>query len=277
MVTNRLELWLNRRPSEVKTAADPAAAAFGSSVPNPLPDAYDGAASKPIEVAADAIQPHMAIGSEGDVYLAFIHRGNISVTTSHDEGKSFRDPVIAIDVQGRARSGAHRGPRIGVDQQGTITVTAPVTFDEAEYQKKYPTADLYLVRSTDDGKTWSKPRQVNEVAKRAPEALHWMAVAPRGEVHVAWLDMRDRTQPGQDIFYATAVDGEVGANVKVAGTVCECCAAGLALDASGNPFLAFREGGKKPSREIFALRSAAGGRSFTEALQINRQKTLESG
>ena len=218
----------------------------------------------------------MVIG-DGGIYVVFIHKGNIAVNVSHDDGKSFSPPVIAIDVQGGARGGAHRGPRIGVDAQKRLTVTAPVTFDDAEYKRRYPTADLFFVRSTDGGKTWTQPVQVNEVSKQAPEALHWMAVAPSGEAHVAWLDMRGRKQPGQDIYYAMLADGKVGQNVKVASTVCECCAPGMTVDADGNPFLAFREGGDKPSREIFARRSSDGGRSFAESVQINRTETLEHG
>ena len=240
----------------------------------------DALGTRPVatrEIAADAIQAHMTLGGDSAIYVAFIHKGNISVSISRDRGKTFSEPVIAIDVAGRARGGAHRGPRVGVDDSGTLTVTAPVTFDDAEYEKRYPTADLYLVRSSDGGRTWSKPQQVNEVAKQAPEALHWMTVAPTGEAHVAWLDRRDRNQSGQDIYYSTVVDGNVGANVKVASTVCECCAPGLAVDGSGNPFVAYREGGSKPSREIFGLWSNNRGRSFAEAFRINEQNTLENG
>ena len=38
------------------------------------------------------------------------------------------------------------------------------TFD-AEFQKRYPTQDLYLATSTDGGKTFSKPVMVNDVPK----------------------------------------------------------------------------------------------------------------
>ena len=47
--------------------------------------------------------------------------------------------------------------------------------------------------------------------------------------------------------------------------------------AAGNPLVAYREGGTNPSREIFARWSTDGGRSFGEAMQINKQKTLEDG
>lgn len=229
-----------------------------------------------ITIASEAIQPHMTM-TEQAVYVVFLHRGNIAVSVSKDGGKTFSSPSVAIDVQGRARGGAHRGPRIGIDARRRLTVTAPVTFDDAEYKRRYPTAELYFASSSDDGRSWSTPVQINEVSKKAPEALHWMAVAPTGEVHVAWLDMRSREQPGQDLYYARLVDGKVGRNEQVAATVCECCAPGMAVDAQGNPFLAFREGGDKPSREIFARYSSNRGLGFTQLVRVNRTETLEDG
>jgi hypothetical protein len=219
----------------------------------------------------------MVIAGDGTIYVTFIHRGNICVAVSRDGGASFSKPAVAIDVKGRAKGGAQRGPRIGVDAKGHVKVTAPVTFDEAEYQKRYPTAELYLVTSADGGKTWTKPLQVNEVAKKAPEALHWMAVAPSGDVHVAWLDLRDRDGRGQDIFCAKVSGSRVGKNIKVASTVCECCAPGLAVDPNGNPFIAYREGGTKSSREIFAIRFTDNGGSFGSPVQLNRRPSMEDG
>lgn len=228
-------------------------------------------------VADDAIQPQAVIDRDGAVYVVFLHKGNVAVAVSTDKGKTFGAPVVAIDVQGRARGGRQRGPRIGVDAKKNLTVTCPVTFDDAEYKKRYPTAELYLVMSADGGKTWSKPVQVNEAPKNAPEALHWMAVAPNGEAHVAWLDMRSRAERGQDIYYAKVVNGKVGKNAKVASTVCECCAPGLAVDGDGNPFIAWREGGAKDSREVFAVRSTDKGDSFAKPVRVNRVPTKEDG
>ena len=104
-----------------------------------------------------------------------------------------------------------------------------------------------------------------------------MAVAPSGDVHIAWCDIRSRNGPGQDIYYAKAMNGKVTRNLKVATTVCECCAPGLAVDADGNPFIAYREGGGKPSREIYAVRSTDRGVSFTSPVRINQRDSMEKG
>jgi hypothetical protein len=228
-------------------------------------------------IVSEAIQPHVAVDNDGDIYVVFIHEGNICVSVSRNRGVNFSAPVIAIDVKGRARGGMQRGPRIGVDARKNLTVTAPVVFDDAEYEKQYPTADLYLVTSRDGGQTWSEPIRVNEVPKKAPESLHWMGVAPTGEAHIAWLDLRSRQGPGQDVYYAKVTDGKVGENIKIASTVCECCAPGLAVSSDGNPFVAYREGGQKESREIYATYSADNGRSFSEPVQLNREPSNEHG
>lgn len=224
-------------------------------------------------VASDAIQPKVAVAEDGAIHVVFIKGGNICVASSTDGGTSFGEPVVAIDNKGEAKGGMQRGPRIGVDKKGNLFVTAPLNFDEAEKSKRYPTQELWVVRSTDGGKTWSKPAQVNEVSKKAPESLHWMVVSPEGDAHVAWLDMRDGKPREQHLYYAkVGSDGKVGKNLRIAGPVCECCAPGMAIDDKGNPFVIVREGGKK-NRAILVTRSSNGGKSWSAPAAVNTGPT----
>ena len=246
------------------------AAAITLSAPWLIPTrAAESPGSPPVQVIQEAIQPQVAIDDRGTVHVVAIHDGNITVSTSTDRGRTFGPPVVAIDAKGKARGGMQRGPRIGVDAKGRLTVTAPLVFDEAEFSKKYPTNDLYVATSADAGKTWTAPLRVNEVPKKAPEALHWMAVAPSGDATIVWLDLRERKQ-GQDIYLASFRDGKVGANRRIASEVCECCAPGLAIGAGGTPAVAYREGGSKPSREIYLLAPQGGGDALASAIRVNR-------
>ena len=226
--------------------------------------------SAPVVAGRDAIQPQLAIDAEGTFYVVFLSGGNVQVAVSTDKGKTFGAPATAIDANGKARGGMQRGPRIAVDAKRTVYVTAPLCFDEAEFSKKYPVSDLYLAASTDGGKTFGKPVRVNDVPKKAPESLHWMTASANGDVHVAWLDLRQR-EKGQDLFYAKVTDQgkKVSKNVPVAGPLCECCAPGMAADGKGNPMLVWREGGKA-NRSLFLAISTNGGTSFAKTTRINQ-------
>jgi hypothetical protein len=225
-----------------------------------------------IPIAPGSIQPHLAATEDGSFHAVFIKDGNIQTSSSLDQGKTWSAPVVAMDAKGKAKGGMQRGPRIAVDAKKTIYITAPLCFDEAEFAKQYPTQDLYFTVSTDGGKTFSKPVQVNEVPKKAPESLHWLAAAPNGDVFVAWLDLRNREKGGQDLAWVKITDQgkKIGKNQILPGPICECCAPGLAVDAKGNPTLIYREGGKIPSRSIFIAASSNGGASMSKIARLNQ-------
>jgi len=218
-------------------------------------------------IAGGAIQPHLAAAEDGSFYAVFIRNGNIEFSTSADKGKTWSAPVVAIDAKGKAKGGMQRGPRVAVDAKKTVYVTAPLCFDEAEFAKQYPTQDLYFVVSTDGGKTFSKPVQINEVPKKAPESLHWLAAAPSGEVFVAWLDLRNR-EKGQDLAWVKITDQgkKIGKNQIIPGPLCECCAPGLTVDAKGTPTLIWREGGKNANRALLM----ATGASLSRIARVNQ-------
>jgi len=222
-------------------------------------------------IAGGAIQPHLTAAEDGTFFAVFIRNGSIECATSADKGKTWSTPVVAIDGKGKAVGGMQRGPRVAVDAKKTVYVTAPLCFDEAEFAKKYPTQDLYLAVSTDEGKTFSKPVQVNDVPKKAPESLHWLAAAPNGDVFVAWLDLRNR-EKGQDLAWVkiTEQGKKIGKNQLIPGPLCECCAPGLTVDAKGNPTLIYREGGKNANRALMMALSTNGGASFAKVARINQ-------
>ncbi|HLY11483.1 MAG TPA: sialidase family protein [Planctomycetota bacterium] len=225
-------------------------------------------------VAPGANQPHLAASDDGAFYATFIKDGNIGFSCSTDKGRTWSAPVVAIDALGRGSGGMQRGPRIAVDGKKTIYITAPLTFDETELNgKKYPVRDLFLAVSTDGGKTFSKPVQINDVPKKAPESLHWLAAAPNGDVFAVWLDLRQRDK-GQDLGYVKISDQgkKIGKNGLLPGPLCECCAPGLAVDSKGNPLVLYREGGKV-NRSIFLGISTNGGASFSKINRINTGET----
>lgn len=229
--------------------------------------------SGPVRIAEGAIQPHAAIAPDGTLHVVFIRDGNIQIASCRDQGKTFSEPVTAIDAGGNARGGYQRGPRIGIDGKGIVYVSAPLCFDEEELRKRYPAPELFLASSTDGGRTFGDPVQINEVSKKAPEGLHGMAVAPSGDVHLAWLD--NRSPETTALYYAKVTEGgrKVGKNLEIGGPLCECCAPGLAVDGEGNPCVVYREGGERPSRELFLTVSGDGGSTFRPSRRLNSSPT----
>ncbi|HMA35486.1 MAG TPA: sialidase family protein, partial [Chloroflexia bacterium] len=54
-------------------------------------------------------------------------------------------------------------------------------------------ADILLSRSTDNGTTWGPPQRVNDdsIGNGKDQFFPWIATAPDGRLHIAWLDRRD--------------------------------------------------------------------------------------
>lgn len=222
-------------------------------------------------VVAGAIQPQLTQDADGAFYCTFIRNGNIELSISSDGGKTWSPPVVAIDAKGKANGGRQRGPRIGVDSKKNVFISAPLCFDPAKLKEKYPPAELWLATSTDGGKTFGAPIQVNDVVGAAAEALHQLAVAPNGDAHVSWLDNRDGK--GNCLFYARVSGGKVSKNVKITPPVCPCCAPGIALDGKGNPFVAYREMADDASREVFLTLSRDAGKTWTPPGRVNKKDT----
>ncbi len=133
-----------------------------------------------------------AIAPDGAIY-AIWHDGNwITITESHDGGKTFSPsrPIIETapayfdEVTGVYRVDGF--PQIAIDPKSR---TLYITW--SDYRNG--DIDVFIVTSSDHGRHWSKPIRVNDDALHngSDQFFQWMAVDPvTGDVYVQFYDRR---------------------------------------------------------------------------------------
>jgi hypothetical protein len=126
--------------------------------------------------------------------------------------------------------------------------------------------DVLAMRSTDGGKTWSKPQQVNDAVNSAREGLHSMAAGPAGELACAWLDLRNKKT---EVMASISTDGgrTWSKNVLVyqspQGSVCECCHPSVIFDRKGRLAVLWRNS-LDGARDMYVAISSDHGKSFAK-------------
>ncbi len=229
-----------------------------------------GAAGEPRVVAAGGgpappCQPQVAVDDAGTIHVAWgsgdrvFHRAaRAGEEAFGGESSLSLAPVMAL--------GMRRGPRVAASG-GSVCITAI-----GGPTGKGRDGDVWAVRSTDGGASWSAPVRVNAVEGSAREGLHGLAAGPDGAMCCVWLDLRNgRTE----IMAATSADGgatwtrDALVYRSPEKSVCECCHPAVAYDGRGDVWVQWRNS-LSGNRDMFVARSRDGGRTFGEASKLGR-------
>jgi hypothetical protein len=201
----------------------------------------------PANAAMPNRQPQLAVGN-GMVVAVYGSGDSIWFSKSTDNGRTWNARTKAATLT-KLHLGRHRGPRVAI-AGNTVVISA---IDAA--------GTLQAVRSTDSGKTWSKPVAISDVPKSAEEGLHAMAADAQGNLTAVWLD--DRVKPGKRVWGSFSKDGGAtwSKNVMLyqspSGSTCECCHPSLTATADGDFLLMFRNA-LQGSRDMYYLRLHSG-------------------
>lgn len=201
-------------------------------------------------------QPQLAAGN-GMVAMAFANGGSVMIALSSDGGRSF-SPVHKVSEAPLLATGRHRGPRVLItDHEIVVSAVTGNTPATGEHAHGLPAdGDLVVWRSSDKGKTWSKPSIVNDVPGAPREGLHAMVSDGHGQLAAAWLDLRNT---GTRLYGAFSKDAGAtwSKNILIyeapGGTICQCCAPSLAATGPGSFTVMFRNV-LGDSRDLYTIR-----------------------
>jgi hypothetical protein len=189
--------------------------------------------------------PSAAFSKDGVLWVAWGFSGHIYVQHSKDQGNTFSSPVAVNVTPENIAARAENRPKIQLDDDNNIYISWTTLLP-----KPY-TGNVRFSRSTNHGKSFSKPITVNSDTQQISHRFDALGVTPDGNVYVSWLDKRDAiiakqkntSYLGGAIYYTVSTNqGKTfHENMKLADQSCVCCRIAIAIDNNNLPVIAWRD------------------------------------
>jgi hypothetical protein len=187
-------------------------------------DYFKSVANKPDPEKWGGSSPTLTIDDKGTVYAIFYasatgqpagsQNNAILLAKSTDKGKTFQVNEIA-PPSGYYQAGAIMDWSSEGGPDGTLHIVYEdkVAAPGSDTSKLLGDRDVFARRSTDGGKTWSEPKQLNDDVPLDPKDTGHsqnnpsVAVAPNGRIDAVWWDFRnDQGQFMNDVYYSFSED-----------------------------------------------------------------------
>ncbi|MDX2136402.1 MAG: sialidase family protein [Saprospiraceae bacterium] len=155
-----------------------------------------------------------AAGPNGEVYVAWAWNSKIWFDRSLDGGQTWLDKDIVVakqpggwtfDIPGIQRCNGM--PVLVCDlSNGPHRGTLYVNWSDQKRGKN--DTDIWVSKSTNGGKSWSRPIRVNDDRKGKHQFLSWLAIdQTSGYLYVVFYDRREYSDERTDVYLAVSRDG----------------------------------------------------------------------
>jgi len=154
-----------------------------------------------------------AVGPNGEVYLSWSGPLGIMFDKSTDGGVTFgADRFVThqpggwdFDVPGIYRC---NGLPVTVCDVSTSPYRGTIYINWSDQRNGLNNTDVFLIKSTDGGNTWSNVKRVNDDLTTTHQFFSWMAIDPTtGFVYIVFYDRRNYTTTQTDVYVARSTDG----------------------------------------------------------------------
>lgn len=164
-----------------------------------------------------------AVGPDGEIYVSWAGPLGLVFDRSTDQGETWLDNDIFVsdlpggwdfDIPGIQRCNGFPVTVCdlsGGPNHGTIYI------NWSDQRNGTDDTDVWLVKSTDGGDTWSDRIRVNDDPPGRQQFFTWMTVDQvTGHLHFVFYDRRNYDDTNTDVFMATSTDeGETISNYKI--------------------------------------------------------------
>jgi hypothetical protein len=154
-----------------------------------------------------------AVGPNGEVYLSWSGPLGIMFDKSTDGGVTFgADRFVThqpggwdFDVPGIYRC---NGMPVTVCDVSTSPYRGTIYINWSDQRNGLNNTDVFLIKSTDGGNTWSNVKRVNDDLTTTHQFFSWMTLDPTtGFVYIVFYDRRNYTTTQTDVYVARSTDG----------------------------------------------------------------------
>lgn len=156
-----------------------------------------------------------AFGPKGEIYVAWSWNNKIWFDVSSDGGKTWLEQDIEVtdqpggwsfDVAGIGRC---NGMPILVCDLSSGPNRGALYINWSDQRNGNLDTDIFLCKSTDGGKTWSKALRVNDDPPGKQQFMSWMAIDQTdGHLYIVYYDRRNSKDPlSTEVFVAASQNG----------------------------------------------------------------------
>jgi photosystem II stability/assembly factor-like uncharacterized protein len=163
-----------------------------------------------------------AIANDGTIYVSWAFNENIYFDYSLDNGATWLDNDILISKQPKGWNieipefGRANGMPITAVDNSSGKHANTIYVNWADQRNGEDNTDIFIAKSTDKGKTWSKPKRVNTDNTKTHQWFTWMSVDPKtGYIYIIYYDRSAYKDNKTDLSLAISTNGGKTFNTKI--------------------------------------------------------------